>query len=249
MVLDESTGILTVATQSANKLVRINLLAKTLETQSIPTPALDLALAGQGRVFAIGAKNSFEGQILLLNSAGQVLKDWTTDRSPSALAYDRVGKNLIVFTGQLQRYAFDDSSLELTAAEKVEAGNVAVLVVSPDGSQLAAPAGGGNVNGYSVFDFNPNNLNEKNGEWNVGAYPSGAAFFTKRDLFAAHNSKTVKIFHKTTHALIKEIDFGQQCSYADAKGMSISRQEDLVFVLSLCGFDRDAGAVFWSKLD
>ncbi|MDQ3233784.1 MAG: hypothetical protein M3Q07_18360, partial [Pseudobdellovibrionaceae bacterium] len=171
MLLDESTGILTVATRSANKLVRINLVSRTMESQSVPTPVVDMALAGHGQVFIIGNKDSFTGQILLVNGQGQVLKEWTTDRSPSAVAYDKTGKNLFVFSGQLQRYEFDAATLNLVAKEKVQAGNVGVLLVSPDGSQLAAPAGGGNGNGYSIFDFNAKNLNEKNGEWNVGAYP------------------------------------------------------------------------------
>lgn len=250
MVLDEATGIVTIATRSANRLVRINLLTKNMETLPLPMPAVDLAVAGQGQLFVAGNKDSFQGQILLLDRDGKVQKEWTTDRSPSALAYDKVGKNLIVYAGQLQRYAFDETTKDITAQEKVDAGNVAVLVLSPDGKQLAAPAGGGNGNGYSVFDFNPGNLKEKNGEWNVGAYPSGAAFFTKRDLFAAHNRQTIKIFSKTTHALIKDIPIrSQDCSYADAKGMAVSRQENLVFVISQCGFDRDSGAVFWAKLD
>ncbi|HYX38332.1 MAG TPA: hypothetical protein VE954_34960 [Oligoflexus sp.] len=164
--------------------------------------------------------------------------------------YDKAGKNLIVFEGELQRYSFDEATLELTAQERVRAGNVSVLVLSPDGSQLAAPAGGGNGNGYSVFDFNSGNLNEKNGEWNVGAYPSGAAFFTKKDLFAALNHDAVKIFHKTTHALINEIKLDKsECGYSNSLGMSVSRQEDLVFVSSQCGFDRDSGVVFWSKVN
>jgi len=250
MVLDEATGVLTVATRSANKLVRINLLTKTIETQALPTPALDLAVAGQGQVFVAGSKDSFQGQILLVSREGNVLKEWKTDRNPSVLAFDKVGKNLFIFAGQLQRYTFDDRALELTAQEKGDAGNVAVLVLSPDGKQLAAPAGGGNGNGYSVFDFNPQNLKEKNGEWNVGAYPSGAAFFTRKDLFAAHNRETIKIFSKTTHALIKDIPIrNQDCGYGDAKGMAVSRQENLVFVISQCGFDRDSGSVFWAKLD
>lgn len=250
MVLDETTGVVTIATRSANRLVRINLLTKTMETIALPMPAVDLAVAGQGQLFVTGNKDSFQGQILLLDRDGKVQKEWKTDRSPSALVYDRVGKNLVVFAGQLQRYTFDEAAKELTAQEKVDAGNVAVLVLSPDGKQLAAPAGGGNGNGYSVFDFNPGNLKEKNGEWNVGAYPSGAAFFTKRDLFAAHNRETIKIFSKTTHALIKDIPIrSQDCSYGDAKGMAVSRQENLVFVVSQCGFDRDSGAVFWAKLD
>jgi hypothetical protein len=250
MVLDETTGVVTIATRSANRLVRINLLTKTMETIALPMPAVDLAVAGQGQLFVTGNKDSFQGQILLLDRDGKVQKEWKTDRSPSALAYDKVGKNLIVFAGQLQRYTFDDKAMEITAQEKVDAGNVAVLVLSPDGKQLAAPAGGGNGNGYSVFDFNPGNLKEKNGEWNVGAYPSGGAFFTKRDLFAAHNRETIKIFSKTTHALIKDIPIrSQDCSYGDAKGMAVSRQENLVFVVSQCGFDRDSGAVFWAKLD
>ncbi|HET9239947.1 MAG TPA: hypothetical protein VFO10_21985 [Oligoflexus sp.] len=250
MVLDEATGIVTIATRSANRLVRINLLTKSMETLALPMPAVDLAVAGQGQLFVTGNKDSFQGQILLLGRDGKVLKDWKTDRTPSALAYDKVSKNLFVFAGQLQRYTFDDTTAELTAQEKVDAGNVALLVLSPDGRQLAAPAGGGNGNGYSVFDFNPQNLKEKNGEWNVGAYPSGAAFFTKKDLFAAHNRETIKIFSKTTHALIKDIPIRiQDCSYGDAKGMAVSRQENLVFVVSQCGFDRDSGTVFWAKLD
>jgi hypothetical protein len=249
MVLDEATGIVTIATRSANRLVRINLLTRTMETISLPMPAVDLAVAGQGQLFVIGNKDSFQGQILLLSRDGKVQKEWKTDRSPSALAYDKFGKNLIVFAGQLQRYTFDETAVELTAQEKVDAGNVAVLALSPDGKQLAAPAGGGNGNGYSVFDFNPQNLKERSGEWNVGAYPSGAAFFTKRDLFAAHNRESIKVFSKITHALIKDIPIrSQDCGYGDAKGMAISRQENLVFIVSQCGFDRDSGSVFWSKL-
>jgi DNA-binding beta-propeller fold protein YncE len=250
MVLDETTGILTVATRSANKLVRINLLSKTMETLSLPTAALGLAAAGQGQVFAIGKKDSFDGQILLLNRQGKIVKDWTTDWIPSAVAYDPTGRNLLVVGRGIQRYEFNEETLALIAREQVDAGNIADLVLSPDGSQLAAPAGGGNGNGYTISDFNARDLNERHGEWNVGAYPSGAVFFTKRDLFAAHNRQEVKIFNKTTHALMKNIPMSLEgCSYNETRGMTVSRQENLVYVAASCGFNRDSGAVFWFKVD
>lgn len=78
--------------------------------------------------------------------------------------------------------------------------NCSEVAVSADGQHAAIPCGGGNGDGYSVFDFDAATLRTTYGQFVTGAYPRGAAFSDDGRFFASSDTRDIVVFDAVVYS-------------------------------------------------
>ena len=90
-------------------------------------------------------------------------------------------------------------------------GNGRKITISPDNRHVVLPCGGGNGAGYTIYDFDPIDLENYFGEWDVGAYPMAAAFSPDSNLFYGTNGSAydnyLYIMDAATYAQIRKLEY------------------------------------------
>lgn len=251
MALDDGNGLLYVALAGSSSLARIDLATDALTTVALAGAARDVAVGNGGRVFALLAStDSTTNPVAVIDgAAGTVERTIPLGNAAFGagfLAFDRPGNQLIVGVeglspSSLHRYAFDASAvtLTLTQSRTNAGGNGQELVVSPDGTRVAFPCGGGNNSSgsgasYTVVDFDSRDLMNTRGEWNVGAYPRSAAFSPDGRRLLATNGGVMSLFNVETHARLPDPSGGGGCSDASVKRVRFSRGGRIGFAYSEC---------------
>lgn len=215
---DFDKGII-IATQSAtNNIAAINVVAD--EINYIATSGQNKALTfGEGNiVFSYCKDQSYNGKINIIDLEKQQVINTTaiSEGYIGYMAYDKNYNNLLlgvagISPSSLYRYTFNELNQQLTYAEYLwnPGSNGKDLAISNDGKHLAFCCGGGNGNGYTIYDFDPSNLQNTYGEWNTGAYPVAAAFSVDNQYLVATDSmENIKLFDVNTHVLKKTISLG-----------------------------------------
>jgi len=108
---------------------------------------------------------------------------------------------------KLYRYSFDEVTKELKPEQIINnaGGNAKDLSISNDGKHLVLCCGGGNGEGYTIFDFNATDLEEIYGEFDTGSYPRTGAFSNDGNYFVAFNGKKLLLFDANGYTLIDTI--------------------------------------------
>jgi hypothetical protein len=132
--------------------------------------------------------------------------------SYDVIAYEKVKNALYLGVtsyspSALARFSFDEITGQLKQEQYVwnMGGGGRELVISPDGNSLAFVCGGGN-GGYNVFDIDSSDITKKFGVWNVGAYPTAAAFSPDDKYIAISNGTQIKIFDRQNHYPVGSIN-------------------------------------------
>lgn len=256
--LDPDNALLYVAQAPATALARIDIIGGQQSSVPLTAPAVNLALGNSGRMLAMLADSAtwpLRPLAIVDGLLGTEEKVLTGDYG-QLIVYDRPGQQLITGTlggspGQLSRYAFDETSLTLTLQQELRGGgNGQDLAISPDGDHIAYPNGGGNGNGYTIYDFSSDDLNAIHGEWNTGAYPASAAFDPFGEYVVATDRSSIKVFSLATHSLIQAftVDF-TGCDYNSISKVGFSRGGKIVYGFSNCGFDDTSGKLFWAVFE
>jgi hypothetical protein len=163
------------------------------------------------------------------------------------MAFDPASNKLIVASGgsppELARYAFRATSLSLTLEQSIRSsgGNCHEIVFSPNGIRFAMSCGGGNGDGYSIFDWKSDDLNAKFGEFQTDAYPSGAAFTSDGARFGTTNSNDLFTFDVATHKVIDRVP-AEFCGINWPIWVSFSRADKILFAYSVC---LNANELWW----
>jgi hypothetical protein len=146
------------------------------------------------------------------------------------------------------RYGFDVAG-DLEQRETLDdaGGNGKQIRISPDNNHLVIIAGGGNGASYSVFDFNPAMLTSTYGEFDTGAYPTGADFSANSGIFATSNGKSVMAFRVADHTEIVRHQL-PLCNYGSIKGTYVSRGGNLLMALQACEFGGTTTKLHFYKL-
>lgn len=243
LALDEENKLLYVSHGQSSFISRVDLATGEVVQIFVQGGANSLAVGPDGDLFV----GSYPLQIL--NSRYATGVDVEAEIWGSALTYNDATNRLITST---TNYYFDTETKTLTEQGPSNAGGSGAdcnyVVVSPDGDHGAMPCGGGNGAGYTIYDFDSNDPTVLYGEWDTGAYPSGAAF-SPSSLYAwLTNYNQLQLFSVETHALI--VAYPQpNCSYSDTRRMAVSTDGNVLLGLTQCGFDNDTAIMSWYYYD
>ncbi len=203
----------------------------------------DIALGNDGQVLGIAVGQSYVAQLFVFDGRGESLLTSMSLSYPFSgglIAYDRARDQLIaggvgVDPGGLARFAFDPVALTATLQQHVDdiGDNCKQLSLSPDGTHTALACGGGNTNlGYNIADYRSDDFTLFDGDFVVGAYPTGAVFSPDGRYFAASDTQNLKIYDATTKSLVKTVARQGSCVYGQAGYVTFSVGSSFAFMLT-----------------
>jgi hypothetical protein len=250
LLLDSERGYLYVAESPAQILPRIDLFTGNTVTVALPGGATGLALGNDGLVFA-AMPAVYTGPAAIVDGSNAALLATVGSDFGPVLGFDRATARLVsvdigLSPSGLRRYAFDPVALTLTKEQSLlNAGyNGQDLALSPDGSRVAFPCGGGNGTGYSIYDWGTMDFTIA-GAWQTGAYPRAAAFSPDGSSLLASDGTRILVFDAVSHALTKSWT-AASCPYGQVTAVGWSRGGRIVYAFTLCGFNRDSGRITWA---
>ena len=123
---------------------------------------------------------SFEGNFLILDmDNGNEIARGTVSGSTMTVG-DSSGAIYLGDKGfspaTIYKYSQSDTSVIELQEYITSGGNGQFIILSEDELHLVFACGGGNGGGYSMYDFDPSDISQHNGEWVTGAYPEYGAF-------------------------------------------------------------------------
>lgn len=193
-----------VATQSGlNKIAKIDLNSGLVTYINTLNPNIDIVVGTNNNVFAY---SSFNFSIISTKDNVEV-KTLTGPFAKGLMVYNSDNGTLFLsnndYNSSLYSYAYNNTLQTLEKQQEVTLGyNNTDLSISNDGKHLALVCGGGNGNGYYVYDIDSSNLTNRFGEWYLGAYPTSLYFSKDNRYVVTTNSSEVKIFAVDSHTLI-----------------------------------------------
>lgn len=265
--LDTDNGNLYVSLYPATQLAKINTLTNQQTSISLSAPALYLAQANNGRLFASleGSSAWWDRPIGLINGTTETVeKVYPSDSNTYSefLVYDKVHEKLISSTNglspsSLYRHSFNPSNLSLTLEQNLwDAGSGPGLTISSDGTHLSSAGGVGLYGGgLGLYDYSPADFNIKLGMWSSGTseyyYPStvfsrSGAYLAATGL-ATTGSQKIYVFSVGTHTLLQQysLDF-TGCDYPALEKVGLSPSSKIVYAYASCGFSKSSGRLFWA---
>ena len=268
MVADAASNRVYVALESPAGIASVSLEDGSVDTLSLnhpklanPTLVYDLEMI-EGALVAIvqdGARYYWTQRPVVRfdvdsGSITHVLDLSANGRGATLLAYDHVTSRLIVADegsspSSITAYALDDGTLTEVDYRWNAGANGHDLSVSSDGLHLAFACGGGNDAGYTTFDLHPNDLNNVNGEWHIGAYPTSAQFSPDASLLGATNGTELLVFDVLSKSLVFDVTPEiEGCDYQTLHRVRFSAGGHRLFGVTNCGFDDDSGRLVWTTV-
>lgn len=157
----------------------------------------------------------------------------------SAIRYNHLNEQIVASSyatspSSLYRFDFDnDGNMSILEHIRTDGANGNDLEISNDGSIIVLAAGGGNGDGYDIFNYDSKNLSNVRGKWNVGAYPRSVSFSYDDSMLATSNYTSLIVYDTTTYeeVLKKEIP---KCDYSIFSDAEFSRNGKMVFLKQDC---------------
>jgi DNA-binding beta-propeller fold protein YncE len=178
---------------------------------------------GLRRIYVLSTTEGSSSNLYILDmDSGEVLNESTI--GGNAIVIDETAE--LIFTvghndGELfdtfYKYSISDDRPERVQSTRPESSGKKIAI-SPDGAHLVLPAGSGNGGGYTIYDFDASNLQNVLGEWDVGIYPSGAAFSPDGSVFFGTNGdfydNYLYVMDAVTYRQIRKLRFPNADDYA-----------------------------------
>lgn len=237
MALDAQRGIVYAVLSGASRIARLNLNTDTVDYIDVAGAAHDIAVREANGIYI--TLDLPIDQLYWYDADGTEYGPWPIQGN--MIAYNNNSHEIIAAPrgsspSRPARYGFDSAG-DLEQRERLDDGgdNVRVIRMSPDNNHVAIVAGGGNGASYTIFDFNPAMLSSTYGEFDTGAYPTGADFTADSSILATSNGSSVMAFNVANHTEIVRHAI-PVCDYKKLKGTYISRGGRLLMVLQSCEF-------------
>ncbi|MEN8906080.1 MAG: cellulose binding domain-containing protein [Clostridiales bacterium] len=153
---------------------------------------------------------------LLVNTGTEVYQNRLQVSNASFIVCNKDDKTIYcgnsgISSSTLVKYQYNETSNKLVKIEEVSKGsNGQDLAISPDGKHLAFPNGAGNGVGYTIHDIKTSNIGEFFGEWNIGSYPTSAAFSADSKYILATNRTDLVIYNVEDHSVYKTVLTGSK---------------------------------------
>ena len=162
------------------------------------------------------------------------------------IEYDKNNNNLFyadrgLSPSSLARWSFDENTKVLKVEQDIwnMGGNGIDMSISNDRKHLVFCTGGGNGEGYSIFDVDTTDISKKFGEFKVGAYPTSGAFSHDGKYFMASNGSNLLFFDAQSYYTIKTT-IKSAASAGDYDKVLFSRGDKLIF-------DVVGGSIYYYK--
>jgi len=210
---DFDNGIIVATQEADSKIAKINLYNDVISYIDTSVKNSEIIFGENGVVFAYSSSNTLIS-VIDIQSNLEVSSCSITSDSIGFLVYDKNKNNLLLGVeglspSSLYRYIYDEISHSLTFAQCVwDFGSTGQdLAISNDGNHVAFCCGGGNGNGYTIFDINSSDIDiiDIFGEWNTGAYPNSADFSHDNNYIVTYNFSDIQLFSVNTHEFIRNI--------------------------------------------
>lgn len=180
----------------------------------------DIAVAPSLRRIFVLSPRGYDADLTILDiESGAVLLEDAV--GGSSIAIDE--NSQMIFTGNsglspstIRKYDIGNDNLQLV--QTIQAGsNGRKINISPDGLHVVYPCGGGNGPGYTIYDYNSQDLNNVFGEWDVGTYPKNAAFSPDGSVLFGTNGSAydnfLYVMDAVTYQQIRKLEFPNADNY------------------------------------
>ena len=247
-----------VALQGRPQLARVNLLTDAVEVAYPDGEVLSLAAGGE-LLFAVVEPPLGMKQISAIDLVGletiAVLADTLHDRIAFSVRDARLySARSATSPASLTSYQVTGNIPLLDPLRtRIDLGsNARDLAVSADGAHIVLVCGSGNGSPpYELFDLDAQ-LDARADLWAVGAYPRAAAFTPdSRHLLVGRDGSPdeLVLFSVGGHDRLQAWTVADaSCSYQRLQGVAVSNDGATVYAHLDCGFDRQAGRLFWALL-
>ncbi len=181
---------------------------------------VDIAVSALQRKIYVLAKNNDDSLVYILNmDSGDVLsRTELSDRRISAIQFDENTQKLLASNSGVSPssiFRFSTANNEIVMEQSLRSGgNGKRLSLSPDGTKLVFPCGGGNGSGYTIYDYDAWDFNHVRGEWNVGAYPESAAFSPDGSILYATSGDWLHVMDANNYTLTRKLDLPNADDYS-----------------------------------
>ncbi|MDF1764257.1 MAG: hypothetical protein P1U57_12685 [Oleibacter sp.] len=244
MALDEENNLLYVTHSISSVISRIDLATGNVSEIYMAGGAQSVAVSQTGDLFVAGSNKLFVMDSRFATPVSEAAINGNN------IIYNDATNRLIT---SYQNYFFNVANKTFTLEGSSNPGGSGsdcdYVVVSPDGEHGAMPCGGGNGAGYTIYDFSSHDPSVIFGEWNTGAYPSGAAFSPSNYYALLTNRFEVQLFSVDTHALVLKFD-PASCSYGDTRRLAVSTDGKVLLALTSCSYNDSGAAVMtWYGYD
>lgn len=181
----------------------------------------DIVVAPTLRRIYVLSPDGYDSDLSILDmDNGDVLS--LTEIGGSSIVIDESSE--VIFTADkglspatLYKYSVSSDRQQLLQSIRT-GGNGRKVAISPDGAHVVLPCGAGNGPGYTIYDFDAGNLDNVFGEWDVGTYPSGAAFSPDGSIFFGTNGRpsdnNLYVMDAAMHSQIRKLPFPNSSDYA-----------------------------------
>lgn len=184
----------------------------------------DVAVAPElRRIYVMSTTEGSSSNLYILDmDSGDVLNESTI--GGNAIVIDETAELIFtaghgdgVLSDTFYNYSISDDRPELVQSTTPQYSG-AKIAISPDGAHLVLPTNAGNGAGYTIYDFDAGNLKNVLGEWDVGAYPSGAVFSPDGSVFFGTNGDSydnyLYVMDAATYRQIRKLRFPNADDYA-----------------------------------
>lgn len=247
MVLDTKHRLLYVSHALNSFITRVDLTTGALVDINVGTSAgaVGMAMTAEGELFL-----HVEGVALMDSNSGMFVKKLLragTELVDGVISFnDATGR--LMSGSQLYRFDRETTTVHATGINVPGySNNCTAPVLSADGRHLSVPCGGGNGDGYGVFDHYGENPSTVLGSWVTGPYPTAVAFVPTRPYVLISNFDSALVFSTQTHTPINSFNLGR-CSYRNEPNVAVSSDSKILF-----GVDCESGDVStllrWQSLD
>jgi hypothetical protein len=238
-VVDFERDAAYVALPSRKSLARVDLKTAAITEVTVTAAVASVALANDGWVFVTEMPYSSESGIAVIDAPHGTLLYEDTKFNADAIAFDRVGNQLITDLLGLTRYKFDANAQTLTQVERpFGTCGVGGVFVSPDGNHvLSGCAPTTHSGGGGVYDLSPSSLTTVLGQFtSLGGSP--IAFSLDSTKVAGASSTTMppllNISDVAGHNLLSTTSPGFGCLLPSITTIGWSRGAKLIHLSVTC---------------
>lgn len=212
-IVSANTGKITVYDVATATLSQLPVTLSGVGQDIVVAPSL-------GRLYVL-SPNGYDAFLTMIDAnTGAILLE--TSVGGSSLVLDEGTQTLFTANRGLSpstiyKYSVADDTLTLVQ-QITSGGNGREIAISPDGGHVVLPCGGGNGDGYTIFDYDATDLNRVFGEWDVGTYPKLAAFSPDGRVLYGLNGDPydnyLYVMDASSYGEIRKLEFPEADAYA-----------------------------------
>lgn len=201
--------------KNSKEVVKIDIENDTISYIKGNNKYTGVAFGEEGIAFTMTSDSDFYQNINIIDlNENSITESTNIDVYRSKLIeYDKENNRLYLADSGLspssiKAYSYNNTEKTFNFIEEVEAGgNGLDLDLSEDKKHIAFCCGGGNGEGYTVYDIKSFDISDTFGEWNIGPYPNSATFSNdSKYIIISNGMGTLKLYNIERHKELRTFD-------------------------------------------